>query len=166
MLRVGANGLETFKTSVTPQLRADLIRRLAVSQNDISRIRSELDSLKGKHSARWKGYNDTLSGIYKQHFEPHAAMLKPFYDKILEGFPPWFRNRPEARLLASSLASNQFIEKKYASQLAAAGNTQRQAAAKQSAGPTQDELQQGATGTAKPAKSYSDEEYARVKALL
>ena len=165
MLRAGQNGIETFKVAVTPQTRADLIRRLTQSQQDVARVRAGLDEVKQKHTSRWKGYSDTLSGIYDQHFKPHQELLKPFYNKIIEGFPAWFRNRPEARLLASSLASNQLIEQKYAAQLGQQKTAAQQQRAKQSSGPTQEELQQG-TSTPASSTTYTEEEYNRIRSMM
>lgn len=152
-LRYDANGqIVTVKVPVTPATRADLIQRMQVAQSDVATVRQEMEAVKGTHSKRYGTYKGTLEEIYEKNFKPHEAVLKKHYDKIIEGFPAWFRNRPEARLLAASLASNEVITEHYNGQAGTQAATQIFQNASASAGPTK-----AALGSGLPAKSESSD---------
>lgn len=143
-LQYDAQGrIVTVKVPVTPASRADLIQRMQVAQSDIATTQQELEAAKGTHGKRYGGYKSTMEEIYNKNFKPHEAVLKKHYDKIIEGFPAWFRSRPEARLLASSLASNEVITEHYAGQQGAAASTQLFQNASAAAGPSKAVLESG-----------------------
>jgi len=133
----------TVKTPVTNATRADLTRRIFLSQADIQSAQAQLEKTKETHSKRYGGYKSTLESIYEKNFKPHEALLKKAMDAHLESFPKWWRKTPEARLLAASLASNQiFVDQLEGSRGASAANAVFESAGK-AAGPTQQDLQRG-----------------------
>jgi len=129
------------KTPVTNVTRADLMRRIALSQHDIQQASAGLEAVKGEHSKRYGGYKTALGGIYDKHFKPHEALLDKHMKAALETFPPWFRKTEEAKLLAASLASNQILTEHYERQQGASSAAAVFDSAGKAGGPTQAALE-------------------------
>ena len=159
-------GIGVRKVPVTPQIQADLIRRIGIANNDVQSIRSQIEQLKVQHSSRHGGFNKALEGIYSEHFGPHEKILKKDLDEALSRMPKWFQHRPEAKLLAAALASNQYFAGIIESlQGQGAANKLLEGAAK-SGGPTQGELRQEVGKPANGSLTYSEEEYNRVRSFM
>lgn len=160
------NGISVRKVPVTPQIQADLIRRIGIANNDVQSIRGQIEQLKAQHNTRHGGFNKALEGIYGEHFGPHEKLLEKDIKAALERMPKWFQHRPEAKLLAAALASNQYFANIIESlQGQGAANKLLEGAA-QSGGPTQGELRQEVGKPVTGGLTYSDAEYERVRGLL
>ncbi|TXH55644.1 MAG: hypothetical protein E6Q97_08390 [Desulfurellales bacterium] len=131
------------KLPVTPSTRADLIRRMQVANGDVENFTRSLDGVKESHGKRYGGYKSTLNEIYDKHFKPHEALLKKHFEANLRKFPDWFQARPEARLLAASLASNEVIMEHYEGQANANASTKLFQDASAAAGPSKAVLESG-----------------------
>jgi len=158
-------GIGVRKVPVTPAIQADLIRRISVANNDAQTIRQQIDHLRQQHSTRYGGFNKALSDIYTEHFGPHEKLLKKGMDSALARIPAWFRHRPEAKLLAAALASNEYFAEIIESLQGQGQAQQLLDGAAKSGGPTQGELRQE-VGTSKNTMQVSDEEYNRIRALM
>lgn len=154
-----AGNLVTVKTPVTPATRADLINRMNLAAQDIQQVNQELSGLKEAHGKRYGGFRTALDGIYDKHFKPHEKLLESHVKTIIEGFPAWFRNRPEARLLAASLASNEVLTAHYEGQKNAEGSRQLFSQAAQASGPSKETLE---TGTNRQAQGASGKKVVRM----
>jgi len=125
---------------VTPQVKAQLQQQLIRLATDAQRGEIELGQLRKSYAESYKGYENSLSGIFNQLFGKHKDTLKSAAEKQIQSFPPHLRNRQEGQLLAYAMAAMQHVLAfKKAEQTKAAGEKIGREVSS-TAGPTADKL--------------------------
>lgn len=152
-------------TAVTPATRADLVRRMAIAQQDISQVEQQREGIKATHQQRYKNFKSTLENIYNTHFGKHEALFKDRRDTHIASFPSWWRNTPEAKLLATSLATNELFQQHIDGLAKADQASALVKGAASAAGPTVGEINQStvpADPNKRPVAPPSEDEFKMV----
>jgi len=152
-------------TAVGPATRADLVRRMSIAQQDISQVAQQRDAVKESHAKRYGNFKSTLEGMYDQHFKKHEGLFKERADKHLASFPSWWRHTPEARLFATSLATNELFQQHIESITAGKQADALVQGAASAAGPTAGQISQPSTAVdpnKRLAPAPTDEEFSIV----
>lgn len=162
LLTVVDGQLVPQKTPVGPQTQRMLNAEYFAAQQRKSQLTQNLAVLKEKHAARWGTHKSTIGELEKTLFGQYTKMLEKPANEQLAKFPAYFRNTPEARLLANAIAlvtlGGKAIQKMVAEKSAVAANKTAQTQAP----PTRDGVQPIA-GKAAAGQAFSMEEYKNLR---
>lgn len=163
LLQPDANGnLVPHKVPVTPQTQRMLNAEYFAAQQRKSQLTQNLAQLKEKHSARWGTHKEKIGEIGKMLFGQYSKLLEKPAQEQLAKFPAYFRNTPEAQLLANAIVlvtlGGKAMQKLVAEKSAVAAN---KTAATQ-APPTRDGVQPAA-GKPVTSQQFSEAEYKQLR---
>lgn len=154
--------LTTKKVPVDASTARTLNTEYFAAQAEKSRIKQSLAQLKEQHSGRWSSHKSKLGELKTALFGDYVKVLEKPAKEQLARFPAYFRNSPEAELLANAVAmvtlAGKALQKTATQSQAAALNNN----AATQAPPTRDGLQPGAGKSGGP--QYSEQEYKLLKA--